>query len=77
MRKWGRVAWDGLVMCKEERLIYQWGRVSWFKGMENGRGRSRITLEVVKNNMSSKEVTMSMTFDRIGCRKRIHVADLD
>ena len=25
------VAWNVLVMCKEKRLIHQWGRVIWFK----------------------------------------------
>ena len=34
-----------------------------------------ILVEVVKNDMSIKEVTKSMTLDRIEKRKRIHVAD--
>ena len=45
---------------------------------KKGRGKPKITLvEVVKKDMSIKEVTESMTLDRIECRKSIHVADLD
>jgi hypothetical protein len=46
--------------------------------MKQDRGRPKIKLvEVVKNDMSIKEVTGSMTLDRIEFQKRIHVADLD
>ena len=45
---------------------------------KKGRGKQKITLvEVVKKDMSIKEVTESMTLDKIECKKRIHVADLD
>lgn len=39
---------------------------------KQGRGRSKITLlEVVKKNMSMKEVTKCMVLDRIEWRRRI------
>lgn len=39
---------------------------------KKGRGRSKISLlEVVKKNMSMKEVTKSMFLDRIEWRRRI------
>ena len=34
MKQQGRVAWDGLVMCKGEQLMHQWGRVSGFNSAE-------------------------------------------
>jgi len=34
-------------------------------------------VEVIKNDMSIKEVTQCMTLDRIERRKRTHVADLN
>ena len=27
-KRWGRVAWDGLVMYKKKRLMHKWKRVS-------------------------------------------------
>ena len=44
---------------------------------KKGRGRQKLTLIVVKKNMSIKEVTESMTSDRIDCHKILLVADLD
>ena len=55
MRRWGRVAWDGLVMYKEERLMYQWERwVDSSCGNEKkiGRGKPKITLVVVQNDIN-------------------------
>lgn len=51
MKKWERVAWDGLVMCKGEKLVHQWGRVILYKskGTKRGKGRPRITLIEVVN----------------------------
>ena len=51
--------------------------VSWFKSREwkKGRGRPKITLVEVKKDMSIKEVTKSMTLERIQWRKRIRVGD--
>ena len=44
------------------------------KGTKEVRGRPRITLvEVVKNDVSIKEVTKVMTLNIIKWRKRIHV----
>ena len=52
MKRWGRVAWDGLAKCRGEWLMQQWGRLSWFKLRERQKveeGRPNITLvEVVK-----------------------------
>ena len=31
MKRWGRVALDGLIMCREEWLIYEWEGVSRLK----------------------------------------------
>ena len=31
MKRWGRVAWDGLIMFRGARLMHKWERVSWFK----------------------------------------------
>jgi hypothetical protein len=43
---------------------------------DEGGGRPKIILiEVVKNNMSIKEITNTMTSNIIGWRKRIHVAN--
>ena len=28
------VAWDGLVMCKGDRLMHEWGRMVWFKSRD-------------------------------------------
>ena len=45
------------------------------EGMKKGRGRSKIALvEVIKKDMSIWKVREIMTLDRIGWRKRIHVA---
>ena len=45
------------------------------EGTKKGRGRPKITLvDVVKKDMSIKEVTEAMTTDRIECKKRIHMA---
>ena len=46
MKIWGRVTWDSFFMCREERLMHQWGKMSWFKVEETkkGRGRFKITL---------------------------------
>lgn len=55
MRRWGRVAWDGLIMYKEEQLMYLWERLSWFKLWEwkkIGRGKPKITLIVVQNDIN-------------------------
>ena len=51
--------------------------VSWFKLREQkkGRGRPKITLVEVKKDMSIKEVTKSMTSERIQWQKRIRVGD--
>jgi hypothetical protein len=63
-------------------------RVGWMKrksamgvlceGTNSGRGRCKITLvEVVKNDMSIKEVTKSMMLDIIEWWRRTHVVNLD
>ena len=53
--------------------------MKWFKLREQkkkGRGRPIITLvEVVKKNVSIKEVREVMTSERIEWRKRIHMID--
>ena len=42
---------------------------------KKGRGRPKITLiEIIKKNMSIREVMESMILDRIEWRKRFHVA---
>ena len=44
------------------------------EGMKRDIGRPKITLvEVIKEDMSIKEVTKKITLDRIEWRKRIHV----
>ena len=44
------------------------------EGMKRGIGKPKITLvEVIKEDMSIKEVTKKITLDRIEWRKRIHV----
>ena len=46
------------------------------EGTKRGRGRQKITLvEVIKKDMSIRELIESMTSDRIEWRKRIHVTD--
>ena len=46
------------------------------KGTKRGRGRQKITLvEVIKKDMSIRELIENMTSDRIEWRKRIHVTD--
>ena len=63
-------------------------RVGWMKwksamgvlceGTNSGRGRCEITLvEVVKNDMSIKEVTKSMMLDIIEWWRRTNVVNLD
>jgi hypothetical protein len=47
------------------------------EGIERGRGRLKITLEVVKNDMLIKEVIYSMILDSIKWRRRIDVNNLD
>jgi len=44
-------------------------------GDKKGRERPKITLIVVKNDISIKEVTKSMTSNRIECEKRIHMVN--
>ena len=44
--------------------------------MKEGRGRPKVTLVVVKKDMSIKKVTKSMISDRIEWSKRIYAADL-
>ena len=54
MKRWQRVAWDALVMHKKQ--------VNSSQGTKRGRWRLKIKLvEVVKNDMSIKKVTRSMT----------------
>ena len=43
----------------------------WKKGVEE----EKVTLILVKKDMSIKEVTMIMTLNSIEWRKRMHVAD--
>ena len=46
------------------------------EGRKKGGGRTKITLvEVIKKDMSIREVIESMISDRIEWRKRIHIAD--
>ena len=46
------------------------------EGMKKGRGRPKIILvQVIKKDMTIKEVTKSMTIDRVEWRNRIHMAD--
>lgn len=56
--------WFGLVQ-RRERLLHQWGKVSWVKlneWMKICRGRPKIALvEVVENDMSIKEITENIT----------------
>lgn len=60
-------------MYKWERLTV-WVDSSW--GKKKGRERPQIKLvEVVKKDMSIKEVTKSMVLDIIEWRKRIYVVD--
>ena len=65
MKRWGRFAWDGWVMFKWEQLMRQWEKMSWFKlrkwKKKKCRGRLKIKLIVVKNDMSIKEIIESMT----------------
>ena len=75
--KWGRRASKSLIWsCAKESDQYTSKKV-WVnsvKGTKEVRGRPRITLvEVVKNDMSIKEVTKVMTLNIIKWRKRIHV----
>ena len=68
MKRWGRVAWDGLIMFRGARLMHKWERVSWFKLKEwrNVEENQKTKLvELVKKDISIKEVTKSMTLDRI------------
>ena len=44
-------------------------------GDKKGRERPKITLIVVKNDISIKEVTKNMTSNRIECEKRIHMVN--
>ena len=44
-------------------------------GDKKGRERPKITLIVVKNDISIKEVTKSMTSNRIESEKRIHMVN--
>jgi hypothetical protein len=81
-KKWEKIAWDDLAMCKGEQLMHQWGIVSHFKSREkeknNNKGIIRPTIilvEVIKINMSIKEVTKSMTSNKIELQKRIHVTN--
>jgi len=46
------------------------------EGTKKCRGRPKITLiEVIKNNMSIKEVIQRVTLDKIKWRKRIHITN--
>ena len=46
------------------------------EGTKKCRGRPKITLiEVIKNNMSIKEVIERLTLDKIKWRKRIHITN--
>ena len=78
MKRWGRVTLDGLFMFKGQRLMHQWERVNCFKLREQkigwGRPKNNISSNS-KNDMSIKEVTESMTLDKIKWRKIIYVTD--
>ena len=78
--RWGRAAWDGLVKFRGKWLLHQWERVSLFKlrKQKKSKARPKITLvQVVKKDMSIKEVIEIMTLDWIEWHKRIQVADLN
>ena len=79
MKRRGRVYWDSLVIFGGEWLLLYWKRFSWFKLREQRKVEEdqKIILEVVPKDMSIKELTDSMTSDRIEWWKRIQVADLD
>ena len=68
-----------MAIFRGEQLMHKWERVSWFmlRERKKGRGRQKLTLIVVKKNMSIKEVTESMTSDWIEWQKILLVADLD
>jgi len=52
------------------------GELIQVEEMQRGRGRPKIALvELIKNDMSIKEVTKSMTLHRIEWWKRFYVAD--
>ena len=49
----------GLIMCRGEKLMHEWGIVSWLKFRECKKlGRSNIKLvKIVKNDLSIEKVT--------------------
>ena len=68
--------WFGHVLRREINEPVRKSKLIQVEGTKKGKRRPKITLiEVIKkNDMSIREVTWSMTSDRIEWRKRIYVA---
>ena len=66
----------GLVQRREINALMNKSELSQVKGPKKGRERPKLTLVVVKKDISIKKVTKSMISDRIEWSKRIHAADL-
>ena len=69
MKRWDRVAWNVLVMSRGRNsglILIQVERI------KKGKGRPKITLvkKKRKKDLSTKEETKNMTWDRIYWRKR-------
>ena len=78
IKGWGRVTWDGLIIYKGEWLMHQLGRVNWFKSRgKKCKGRPKISLTVVKQDMTITEVTEIMISNKIEWQKIIHEGNPD
>ena len=80
VKRQGIIAWDGTVMSYVQRRAINTpvrkGELIQVEWMKKGRRRPKLTLEkVVKNDMLIKEVTNSMTLNKIKQWK--HAASLD
>lgn len=58
--------------------MHHWRRVNWFKLTTKGRRRQKITKkELVKTDMSIKEVTYCMTSNGTKWQKIMHIVNPD
>ena len=64
------------VLRREINELVRKSELIQVEGTKKGKRRPKITLiEVIKNNMSIKEVIERLTLDKIKWRKRIHITN--
>ena len=74
--KESHLRWFGHVQRRVIIALVKKSELIQVEVMKKGRGRPKIILvQVIKKDMTIKEVTKSMTIDRVEWRNRIHMAD--